>query len=85
MGDVVNRIHVAMPRARDGMARPPVIPPGVAAARARREAGEKRKTEKDLQARRSFWVAATKCVCACKAELLIYCKPCALGDRQATY
>ncbi|KAL4419380.1 hypothetical protein ABPG77_002907 [Micractinium sp. CCAP 211/92] len=49
VGDVVNRIHVAMPRARDGMARPPVIPPGVAAARARREAGEKRRTEKDLQ------------------------------------
>lgn len=52
VGDVVNRIHVAMPRARDGLARPPVIPPGVAEARARRDAGEKRKKEKDLQARR---------------------------------
>ncbi|KAL4439792.1 hypothetical protein ABPG75_002793 [Micractinium tetrahymenae] len=49
VGDVVNRIHVAMPKARDNMSRPPVIPPGVAEARARREAGEKRKTEKDLQ------------------------------------
>ncbi|PSC69229.1 Nucleolar GTP-binding 1 [Micractinium conductrix] len=49
VGDIVSRIHVAMPKARDSMARPPVIPPGVAAARARRDAGEKRRTEKDLQ------------------------------------
>ncbi|KAI3431856.1 hypothetical protein D9Q98_010608 [Chlorella vulgaris] len=49
VGDVVNRIHVAMPKARDGVSRPPVIPPGVAAARARRDAGERRRTEKDLQ------------------------------------
>lgn len=49
VGDVVNRIHVAVPKARDGLARPPVIPPGVAEARARRAAGEKRRTEKDLQ------------------------------------
>ncbi|PRW33236.1 nucleolar GTP-binding isoform A [Chlorella sorokiniana] len=49
VSDVVNRIHVAQPKARDGVSRPPVIPPGVAAARARREAGDKRKTEKELQ------------------------------------
>ncbi len=49
--DVAHRMHVAVPVPRDGVARPPVIPPGVAAARARRDAGEKRKTEKDLQAR----------------------------------
>ena len=42
-------MHVAMPAPRDGVARPPVIPPGVAAARARRDAGDKRRTEKDLQ------------------------------------
>lgn len=51
VGDVVNRIHVALPKPRDNLSRPPVIPPGVEAARARRDAGEKRKTEKDLQAR----------------------------------
>lgn len=37
------------PKPRDGVSRPPVIPPGVAEARARRDAGDKRKTEKDLQ------------------------------------
>lgn len=49
VGDVVSRIHVAMPKQRDGVARPPVIPAGVAEARARRDAGERRRTEKDLQ------------------------------------
>ena len=44
-------MHVALPAPRDGVARPPVIPPGVAAARARRDAGEKKLTEKDLQVR----------------------------------
>ena len=41
-----------MPKQREGdrlAARPPVIPPGVIEARKRREAGEKRKTEKQLQ------------------------------------
>lgn len=57
VADVVNRIHVAVPKARDGLDRPPVIPPGVAEARARRDAGEKlRITEKDLQVRPSFSV-----------------------------
>ncbi|GAB4823643.1 hypothetical protein N2152v2_010689 [Parachlorella kessleri] len=49
VSDVVNRIHVAVPKARDNLARPPVIPPGVEAARARRDAGDKRRTEKELQ------------------------------------
>lgn len=31
------------------MARPPVIPPGVAEARAKREAGEKKKLQKHFQ------------------------------------
>mmetsp|Transcript_20120 Transcript_20120/g.43823 ORF Transcript_20120/g.43823 Transcript_20120/m.43823 type:complete len:675 (+) Transcript_20120:351-2375(+) len=49
INDVVNRIHIAQPKPRDGVSRPPVIPPGVAEARARRAAGERRKTEKELQ------------------------------------
>ena len=55
IGDVLNRMHVAVPKARDGAARPPVIPPSVAAARAAAAAAAagaakaKRKTEKDLQ------------------------------------
>ena len=47
--DVVNRMHVAMPQARDRVSRPPVIPPRVAQARAARDAGYKPPTEKDLQ------------------------------------
>lgn len=51
IGDVLNRMHVAVPKARDNAARPPVIPPSVAAARAAAAAAAKpkRKTEKDLQ------------------------------------
>ncbi|KAI8469936.1 MAG: P-loop containing nucleoside triphosphate hydrolase protein [Monoraphidium minutum] len=51
IGDVLNRMHVALPKPRAGGAkpRPPVIPAGVAEARARRDAGEKRRTEKDAQ------------------------------------
>lgn len=52
IGDVLNKIHVAQPKPRDGItpgSRPPVIPAGVAEARARRAAGEKKKTERDLQ------------------------------------
>ena len=47
--DLVSRIHVSMPRHRDGVARPPIIPAGVVEARAKRDAGERRRTEKDLQ------------------------------------
>ncbi|GLC36542.1 hypothetical protein PLESTM_000458200 [Pleodorina starrii] len=52
IGDVLNKIHVAQPKPREGVmpgSRPPVIPPGVAEARARRAAGEVKKTERDLQ------------------------------------
>lgn len=49
MGDVVGRIHVSQPKTRDGISRPPVIPPGLEQTRARRGAGERRRTEKDLQ------------------------------------
>ena len=49
IGDVVNRMHVAMPKPRDGTARPPVIPPSVAAARARQDASTSKRTERDLQ------------------------------------
>lgn len=52
IADVLNRIHVAIPKPRDGSgpsSRPPVIPPGVAEARKRRDGGEKRRTEKQLQ------------------------------------
>jgi len=47
--DVVGRIHVSVPKQRDTVARPPVIPKGLVETRARRDAGERRKTEKDLQ------------------------------------
>ena len=53
IGDVVNRMHVAMPKARDDTARPPVIPPSVAAARARQDVSTSKRTEKDLQVRPS--------------------------------
>ena len=46
---MVNRMHVAVPQARDRVSRPPVIPAGVAQARAARDAGYKPPTEKDLQ------------------------------------
>ena len=48
--DVAYRMHVATPAPRDRQARPPVIPPSVAAAQSRAAAVEsKKKTEKDLQ------------------------------------
>lgn len=49
MPDVLNRMHVAMPSARDTVARPACIPPGVEEARKRREAGERKKLQKDFQ------------------------------------
>ncbi|KAL6763518.1 P-loop containing nucleoside triphosphate hydrolase protein [Haematococcus lacustris] len=49
INDVLNRIHIAMPKPRDGSSRPPVIPAGVAKARARRVAGEKKKLQKHFQ------------------------------------
>ena len=59
--DVVNRMHVAMPQARDRVSRPPVIPPRVAQARAAREAGYKPSTEKDLQVQCSAWQVVVCC------------------------
>ncbi|KAI8107345.1 hypothetical protein M9434_001987 [Picochlorum sp. BPE23] len=47
--DVADRLHVAMPKQRDAVSRPPCIPSGVEEARMRRDAGERKKTEKDLQ------------------------------------
>lgn len=51
IGDVLNRMHVAMPkpRAGGGKARLPVIPPGVAEARSARDAGARKRTERDAQ------------------------------------
>lgn len=46
--NVMNRIHVAMPKIAHPE-RKPFIPEGVAEARARRDAGEKLDTEKDLE------------------------------------
>lgn len=46
---IADRIHVAIPRKRDGVDRPPVIPAGLEETRAKRDAGERRRTEKDLQ------------------------------------
>lgn len=52
ISDVLNRMHVALPKVRNPDARPPVIPPSVLAARAASAgaAGKaQRKLEKDLQ------------------------------------
>jgi nucleolar GTP-binding protein len=62
--EVASRLHVALPKPRPGASahrassgpaagaassRPPVLPPGLEASRARRAAGHKPKTERDLQ------------------------------------
>eukprot|EP00245_Coleochaete_scutata_P007813 TRINITY_DN23583_c0_g1_i1.p1 TRINITY_DN23583_c0_g1~~TRINITY_DN23583_c0_g1_i1.p1 ORF type:complete len:671 (+),score=183.77 TRINITY_DN23583_c0_g1_i1:122-2134(+) len=50
ISDVLNRIHVAVPRARDAKDRPPCIPQAVLEARAKGvKPGEGRKLEKDLE------------------------------------
>lgn len=57
--DVAYRMHVATPAPRDRQARPPMIPPTVAAARARAAAAAepaKKKTEKDLQVPLPSWM-----------------------------
>ena len=53
-GSALNRLHVAMPAGGSGGRGPraPCIPAGVEAARARRDAGEKPRTEMDLQEER---------------------------------
>lgn len=47
VNDVLNRIYVAQPQG--GAERPPVLPSGLAELRSKRAAGERRKTEKDMQ------------------------------------
>ncbi len=47
--DVAFRMHVAQPKPRDRQGRPPVIPAGLEAARARKDAGEKKRSEKDVE------------------------------------
>ena len=42
-------MHVAQPKPRDRQGRPPVIPAGLAAARTRKDTGEKKRTEKDVE------------------------------------
>ncbi len=61
-------MHVAQPQARDGVSRPPVIPAGVAQARAARDGGYKPPTEKDLQVFLSLDLI-TAALCACSADL----------------
>jgi nucleolar GTP-binding protein len=48
-GEVMNRLHVAQPVPRDNKQRPAYEPPTLAASRARKAAGEKMVTERDLQ------------------------------------
>ena len=48
-GEVMNRLHVAMPVPRDSKQRPAFVPPTLEASRAKKAAGEKVVTEKDLQ------------------------------------
>ena len=48
-GEVMNRLHVATPVPRDNKPRPAFVPPTLEASRARKAAGEKIITEKDLQ------------------------------------
>ena len=57
--DVAFRMHVAQPKPRDRAGRPPVIPAGLAAQRTRKGAGEKKRTEKDVEVR-----AGTLCLAA---------------------
>ncbi|GMI78854.1 hypothetical protein like AT1G50920 [Hibiscus trionum] len=49
INDCLNRFHVALPKPRDQKERPPCIPQAVLEAKAKQEAEEKRKTEKDLE------------------------------------
>ena len=48
-GDILNRLHVAQPKARDSKSRPPSIPANLEEMKARKARGEKIITEKDLQ------------------------------------
>lgn len=46
---ILNRVHVATPKRRDGVNRPPVIPQGVVKSRASESPRSIRRTEKDLE------------------------------------
>lgn len=48
MTDVSNRMHVALPKPRDGVSRPPVIPASVAVGQHKPST---RKLQKDIQVR----------------------------------
>lgn len=48
VGDVLNRMHVALPAHVDP-SRPPVLPPNLIEVRKAKEMGYKRKTEKEVQ------------------------------------
>ena len=48
-GDILNRLHVAQPKARDSKSRLPSIPASLEETKARKARGEKIITEKDLQ------------------------------------
>lgn len=51
VADVTNRMHVALPKPRDGVARPPVIPPSVLAAQTGQAPAQAaaRKLQKEVQ------------------------------------
>eukprot|EP00252_Welwitschia_mirabilis_P009746 TRINITY_DN22597_c0_g1_i1.p1 TRINITY_DN22597_c0_g1~~TRINITY_DN22597_c0_g1_i1.p1 ORF type:complete len:673 (-),score=112.61 TRINITY_DN22597_c0_g1_i1:311-2329(-) len=49
LNECLNRIHVAIPKARDGKERPPCIPEAVLQAKAKEAENQKRKLEKDLE------------------------------------
>ena len=88
--DVAFRMHVAQPKPRDRQGRPPVIPTNLAAARARKDAGEKKRTEKDVEV--GCLGCLTQICCAClaaarivtrlalKALRLLYLHECLLVD-----
>ena len=60
ISDVTNRMHVALPKPRDGLARPPVIPDSVMAAALAAGGGAAaaprgRKLQKEMQVRSGSW------------------------------
>ena len=49
MPEVLNRIHLAVPKARDNVERPPFIPPGAKVTKADRENAPKKKTHREIE------------------------------------
>ena len=66
MNDVANRMHVAMPKLRDGAVRPANIPASVLVARAKESgtASSQRKLERDLQVTQCHKKCPAGCLCA---------------------